>query len=130
MHYGMALRLHVLNWLASLPTADCTGCQALVVGDVCLGVGICRPKRAVSNRNCKLPKQPCLLKQPKKAPSQTTENQDLEGQIAALRAMMAVSQHQIETVVISQANRLALELLHPDNMPVRTAACLDAGVCL
>ena len=55
----------VLDWLASLPT-DGTGCQALVVGEVCLGCHWWLAKRPVSKRNYKLLKQPC------KAPSRTT----------------------------------------------------------
>jgi LuxR family maltose regulon positive regulatory protein len=51
--------------------------------------------------------------------------QDLVGHIAAIRAMMAVSLHQIETI-ITQANR-AMELLHRDNLPVRTAATWTLG---
>ncbi|NIV37017.1 MAG: hypothetical protein GWN58_48570, partial [Anaerolineae bacterium] len=47
------------------------------------------------------------------------ETKDLVGQIAALRAMVALRQRQIETI-IAQAHR-ALEYLHPYNLPVRTA---------
>jgi LuxR family maltose regulon positive regulatory protein len=116
MHWHGAA-LHVLNWLASLPVTALdarpslwvTYASALVFAGQSSGV------------EQKL--------QAAEAALQGTEpddrTQDLEGQIAALRAMMAVSQHQIETV-ISQA-RLALELLHPDNMPVRTAACWTLG---
>ncbi len=53
------------------------------------------------------------------------KTQDLVGHIAALRAMMAVSQHQVETI-FAQANR-ALELLHPDNLSVRTATAWTLG---
>ena len=45
-------------------------------------------------------------------------NQDAIGQIAAIRSMMAIPQNQMATV-ISEANR-ALNLLHPENLPVRT----------
>jgi LuxR family maltose regulon positive regulatory protein len=53
------------------------------------------------------------------------KTQDLVGHIAALRAMMAVPQHQVETIITQ--SRLALELLHPDNLPVRTAANWTLG---
>ncbi|MGB3712912.1 MAG: LuxR C-terminal-related transcriptional regulator [Candidatus Promineifilaceae bacterium] len=53
------------------------------------------------------------------------KTQDLVGHIAAMRAMMAVSQHQVETI-IDQASR-ALELLHTENLYVRTAAAWTLG---
>jgi LuxR family maltose regulon positive regulatory protein len=53
------------------------------------------------------------------------KTQDLVGHIAALRAMMAVNHHEVETI-IAQARR-ALELLHPDNLPVRTATLWTLG---
>ncbi len=43
---------------------------------------------------------------------------DTVGHIAAIRAMMAVGQHQLETI-IAQSLR-ALEYLYPENLPVRT----------
>lgn len=45
---------------------------------------------------------------------------DLVGLIAPIQATFAISQHQVETI-IAQSLR-ALEYLHPDNLPVRTAA--------
>jgi LuxR family maltose regulon positive regulatory protein len=53
------------------------------------------------------------------------KTQDLLGHIAALRAMMAVTKHQIDT--ITTQSRRALELLHPGNLPVRTAANWTLG---
>lgn len=50
---------------------------------------------------------------------------DLVGLIAPLRATLAISQHQVETI-IAQSLR-ALEYLHPDNLPVRTAATWMLG---
>jgi LuxR family maltose regulon positive regulatory protein len=44
---------------------------------------------------------------------------DLVGLIAPIQATKSISQHQVETI-IAQSLR-ALEYLHPDNMPVRTA---------
>ncbi|MCJ7660764.1 MAG: LuxR C-terminal-related transcriptional regulator [Anaerolineales bacterium] len=51
--------------------------------------------------------------------------QDLVGHIAAIRAMMAVSQNQVETIIAQ--SRRALEYLHPDNLPVRTATTWTLG---
>jgi LuxR family maltose regulon positive regulatory protein len=53
------------------------------------------------------------------------ETQDLVGHIAAIRAMMAVGQHQQEAI-LAQSLR-ALDYLHPDNLPVRTIATWTLG---
>jgi LuxR family transcriptional regulator, maltose regulon positive regulatory protein len=50
---------------------------------------------------------------------------DIIGRIASLRATLAVIQHDVETI-ISQSRR-ALEFLHPDNLPVRTATTWTLG---
>jgi LuxR family maltose regulon positive regulatory protein len=50
---------------------------------------------------------------------------DLLGQIAAIRAMLAVPKNGVETI-ITQARR-ALELLHPDNAPMRTTTTWTLG---
>ncbi|MBW7473928.1 LuxR C-terminal-related transcriptional regulator [Paenibacillus oenotherae] len=53
------------------------------------------------------------------------KNRDLVGHIAAIRATLAVSQHQLEAIIV-QSQR-ALEYLHPDNLPVRTATTWTLG---
>ncbi len=50
---------------------------------------------------------------------------DLVGRIASMRATLAVIQHDAETI-ISQSHR-ALEYLHPDNLPLRTATTWTLG---
>lgn len=50
---------------------------------------------------------------------------DLIGRIASIRATVAVSQHQAETIV-TQAQR-ALDFLYPGNLPVRTATTWALG---
>jgi LuxR family maltose regulon positive regulatory protein len=50
---------------------------------------------------------------------------DLRGRIAALRATLAVIQHD-GVAILAQAQR-ALQYLHPDNLPVRTAATWSLG---
>jgi LuxR family maltose regulon positive regulatory protein len=50
---------------------------------------------------------------------------DLVGRIASMRATLAVIQHDIE-IIITQSRR-ALEYLHPDNLPVRTATTWTLG---
>ena len=56
------------------------------------------------------------------------KTRDLIGHIASIRAMLAVFQNKVETMLAQ--SRRALEYLHPDNLPVRTSASLDVGVCL
>ncbi|AJY73548.1 LuxR C-terminal-related transcriptional regulator [Paenibacillus beijingensis] len=51
--------------------------------------------------------------------------QDLIGHIAAIRATLAVSKHQAETIIAE--SRRALEYLRPDNLPVRTATIWTLG---
>jgi LuxR family maltose regulon positive regulatory protein len=50
---------------------------------------------------------------------------DLLGQIAAIRAMLAVPQSEVETIIAQ--SRRALALLHPDNLPVRTSTTWTLG---
>ncbi|HEX5810169.1 MAG TPA: LuxR C-terminal-related transcriptional regulator, partial [Anaerolineales bacterium] len=50
---------------------------------------------------------------------------DLVGRIASLRATLAVIQHDAETILAQ--SRRALEFLHPDNLPLRTAAAWSLG---
>ena len=61
---------------------------------------------------------------------QGTEQDDIArntvGHIAAIRALLAAAQHQVKTI-ITQSQR-ALEYLHPDNLPVRTATIWKMGI--
>lgn len=50
---------------------------------------------------------------------------DLLGQIAAMRAMLGVTTNQVETIITQ--SRRALELLHPDNVPMRTTTTWALG---
>jgi LuxR family maltose regulon positive regulatory protein len=56
---------------------------------------------------------------------QDDKTRDLMGHIAVIRATLAVTQHQVETIVAQ--SRRALEYLHPDNLPVRTATIWTLG---
>ena len=53
------------------------------------------------------------------------KTRDLIGHIASIRATVAFTQHQ-EATIITQSRR-ALEYLHPDNLPVRTATTWTLG---
>lgn len=50
---------------------------------------------------------------------------DLLGQIAAIRAMLGVTKNQVGTIITQ--SRRALELLHPDNAPMRTTTTWTLG---
>ena len=50
---------------------------------------------------------------------------DLVGRIASVRALLAWSPHQVETIIAQ--SRRALDYLHPDNLPFRTSAALKLG---
>ncbi len=50
---------------------------------------------------------------------------DLVGRIASLRATLAIIQHDPQTIIAQ--SRRALEYLHPDNLPARTAASYTLG---
>ena len=50
---------------------------------------------------------------------------DLIGHIAAIRATLAVTQHDVDTIVFQ--SRRALEHLNPNNLPVRTATTWTLG---
>lgn len=52
-------------------------------------------------------------------------SRDTLGHIAAIRATLAVSKHQSE-IIMAEA-KLALDYLHPDNLPVRTATTWSLG---
>jgi LuxR family maltose regulon positive regulatory protein len=51
---------------------------------------------------------------------------NLIGHIAAIRALLAAGQNQVETIIV-QSQR-ALEYLHPDNLAVRTATVWKLGI--
>ena len=50
---------------------------------------------------------------------------DLVGRVASMRATLAVIEHDAETIIAQ--SRRALEYLHPDNLPIRTAATWTLG---
>ena len=107
----------VLNWLRSLPEAAFDGRPSLLVmyASALTFVG------QAAGAEEKLQAAEAAL-QEEEANSKT---RDLAGHIAAIRAMLAVPQGDAETI-ISQSRR-ALELLHPDNLPVRTNTTWTLG---
>jgi LuxR family maltose regulon positive regulatory protein len=53
------------------------------------------------------------------------KTRDLVGRIASLRATLAVIEHDADTIIAQ--SRRALEHLHPDNLPLRTASTWTLG---
>lgn len=56
---------------------------------------------------------------------QDNKSRDLIGHVASIRATLAVSKHEVETI-ITESHR-ALDYLRPDNLPVRTATIWTLG---
>lgn len=107
----------VLNWLASLPTATLDARPALSVM-YASALSIAGQVNAVEPR---LRAAEAALQHAE----QDAEVRNLIGHIAAIRAMLAVNQHEVETIIAQ--SRRALEYLHPDNLPVRTATIWKLG---
>jgi LuxR family maltose regulon positive regulatory protein len=108
----------VLNWLSSLPTTvlDARPLLGVMYASALTFVG-----KPVSNIE--------EILQAAEAALQDTEpddrTRDLVGHVAAIRAMLAVPQNQVETIIAQ--SRRALEHLHPDNLPVRTTTTWTLG---
>jgi LuxR family transcriptional regulator, maltose regulon positive regulatory protein len=115
LHFRGARTL-VLNWLESLPTTILDARPALWVAYVTL-------LTFAGDQTVELKLQAAEAALSGAEPGGTTQN--LLGHIAALRAMLAVPQHDVETV-IAQARR-ALEYLHPNNLPLRMIATWTLG---
>ena len=110
----------VLNWLASLPTAVLDARPSLWVTYA--------SALLFSNQNTVVePKlqaaEAALQAQPGAVPDDRAR--DLIGRIAAMRATLAVIQHDVDAIIAQ--SRRALEHLHPDNLPVRTATTWTLG---
>ena len=113
----------VMHWLASLPPEELNARPSLLVTYASALTMIGQPVNRVEE----------ILQAAEAALDAATpeggvwdeKNRDLIGQIAALRAMLAIPQNQVETMVVQ--SRRALEYLHPDNLPVRTTAAWTLG---
>jgi LuxR family maltose regulon positive regulatory protein len=107
----------VLNWLASLPTKvlDARPLLWVTYASTLLATG---QRTGVEE---KLQAAEAALQ----GAEPDDKNQDLVGRIAAIRATLAVSQHQLETIIAQ--SRRALEYLHPDNLAFRTSTTWKLG---
>jgi LuxR family maltose regulon positive regulatory protein len=108
----------LLNWLASLSTAELDAKPALWVKYASLLV----TSGHVTGVEQKLRAAESALQSNEEG--ETTR--DLIGQIAAIRAALAVSQYDVERINVQ--SRRALDYLHPSNMTMRTTAHWTLGV--
>ncbi len=108
----------VLNWLESLPTTVLDARPALWV-TYASALSMTGQTTGVEERL-----------QAAEAALQGAELDDktrnLIGHIAAIRALLAAAQYQVETIIAQ--SRRALEYLHLDNLPVRTATIWKMGI--
>jgi LuxR family maltose regulon positive regulatory protein len=107
----------VLNWLESLPTQVLDASPALWVTYASVLLFASR----IAEVEPKLQAAENALHHAEP----NDKNRDLLGHIASIRATVAVSQHDEETIIAQ--SRRALEYLHPDNLPVRTATTWTMG---
>jgi len=107
----------VLNWLESLPTTELDARPSLWVIYASALLFISQ----TAGVEQKLQAAEAALQNAE----QDDKTRDLVGHIAVIRATLAVTQHQVET--ITAQSRRALEYLHPDNLPVRTATIWTLG---
>ncbi len=111
----------VLDWLESLPTTVLDARPSLWV----------MYASALSNAGQntrveeKLQAAEAALHRVQQGAEPDGETRDLIGRIAAIRAMLAAPQYQVETIIAQ--SRRALEYLHPDNLPFRTSANWTLG---
>ena len=108
----------VLSWLESLATTELDARPSLWV----IYASAMLFASQTSGVEEKLQAAEAALKDA--APGNKTR--DLIGHIAAIRATLAVIQQDVETIIAQ--SRRALQYLHPDNLPVRTATTWTLGL--
>ena len=108
----------VLNWLASLPTTVLDARPSLWVT---YASTLAMAGQPISSVEEKLYAAEAVLQDTE--PDDKTR--DLIGHIAAIRAMLAIPQNEVETIIAQ--SRRALKFLHPNNVPVRTTAHWTLG---
>jgi LuxR family maltose regulon positive regulatory protein len=117
LHFRGAL-IAVLNWLASLPAPVLDARPALRVT-----YATALTMRGQQIRRVEEMLQAADVALQAATPDDTTR--DLIGQVAAIRAMLAVPPNQVETILTQ--SRRALEYLHPENLPLRATATWTLG---
>jgi LuxR family maltose regulon positive regulatory protein len=108
----------VLHWLESLPKTALDGRPLLWV----MYASALSMTGQLTGVEEKLQAAEAALQEDE--PDDQTRN--LVGHIAAIRALLAAAQNQVETSIAQ--SRRALEYLHPDNLAVRTATIWKLGI--
>ena len=125
---GMPLHFHgavapVLHWLESLPSRvmDARPSLWVIYASALLFVGhIAGVEQIVQAAEAALEAAGASG-----SAEPNDKNRDLLGHIASIRATLAVTQHDVENILVQ--SRRALEYLRPDNLPVRTATTWTLG---
>ncbi|MBE2223618.1 MAG: LuxR family transcriptional regulator [Anaerolineae bacterium] len=107
----------VMNWLASLETAVLNARPSLWVTYASAFLFISQ----IAGIEEKLQAAEAALE----GKELDEKTRDLIGRIASMRATVAVAQSQIDTILTQ--SRIALDNLHPDNLPVRTSIIWNMG---
>ncbi|MCO5208326.1 MAG: LuxR C-terminal-related transcriptional regulator [Caldilinea sp.] len=108
----------VLNWLASLPPAVLDARPRLWV---MYGSALSMAGR-LGEVEAKLQRAEAALREQEF----DAGGRNLIGHIAAIRGFLAATRHDAETIIAQ--SQIALEYLHPDNLPVRTATAWKLGI--
>ena len=113
----------VMNWLASLPTQELDARPSLWITYASALTMVGQPINKIEEvlQSAEAAVDAATLEGTR--PDEKTR--DLIGHIASIRAMLAVFQNKVETMLAQ--SRRALEYLHPDNLPVRTSASWTLG---
>ena len=108
----------VLNWLASLPTTVLDARPSLWV----MYASALSMTGQLAGVEEKLQAAEAALQDAE----MDDKTRNLIGHIAAIRALLAAAQYQVDTIIAQ--SRRALAYLHPDNLAVRTATIWKLGI--
>lgn len=113
----------VMNWLASLPTTELDARPSLWVtyasALTMVGQPIDRIESMLQSAEAALDAATLESARP------DAKTRDLIGQIASIRAMLAIPQNKVASIIVQ--SRRALEFLRPGNLPARTTASWTLG---
>ena len=108
----------VLNWLESLPTELMDARPSLWVAYASALTIVGKPVDSIEE----------ILQSAEAALQNAEPDEEIRdhiGHLAAIRAMLAIPQNQVDTIV--EQSRRALEYLHPENLSVRTTTTWTLG---
>jgi len=108
----------IMEWLSSLETAVLDERPALWVA---YALALTMSGQPISHVEEKLQ----IVEGTLQNAEPNVQTNDLIGQVAAIRAMLAIPQSHADTMMVQ--SRRALDFLHPDNLPVRTNAAWTLG---